>query len=610
MRLLNFLMVLCLLVYSVTPQARPAIFSDWVNFYPESSSDDAGCQLCHDSAGGGQPWNAYGWEVRDAMDGGLSPSEAFAAVEFTNLYNDLTFPAPIDEIIRGYQPGWRVGNVNTLFTVEGEVEDETTGHPPPASIPANEIDFPTPEANPTGTTITAAAEALDLEEIASGFNAPVRAVRAPGIDGSLFVVEQKGKIFRVDLSTGNKTLFYDVATRSNLVDINLGYDERGLLGLAFHPNYQENGLFYTYQSEKVDPAQDGLVDFTVNSSLPMNHRSMVVEYKAYDSSCNSYIGKQQNLMIIDQPLSNHNGGDLVFDQNGLLYVALGDGGNKDDVGAGHGVLGNGRDKTTILGSILRIDPLGNNSANGKYGIPIDNPFTDVSDIGLDEIFAYGFRNPYRMSVDASNGLSLYTGDVGQEDIEEVNLVTMGKNYGWNWKEGEYFFYHHSNLPTSDTSYLSTVAPPDLPNDLEDPIGQYDQGDGISVIGGYVYRGSTLANTSGYYVFGEFSGPDFLTATGRLLRLDEDTGEIEEFPLMNAIQGYVNGFGQDADNELYVLINNTYNPGGVEGKLLKLVEAGDAVTFPSAEGESAMCPPGETLCIPIKTTNDKIATICL
>lgn len=592
-------LTLALLFSSTFVFARAPYLGYWGAIYPESTSDDAACQLCHVSSNGGSPWNAYGWEIRDAWNNGLVPiEEAIEAVEFEDHDNDPSSADSIDEIAYGLQPGWKNNDKNIWYNANNTT---VTDKFPPEDLASNELDFPEPVVQPIPGAIAVAAETLDLAEVAVEFNAPVRAVKAPGIDGSLFVVEQTGKIIRVDLASGTKTLFHDVS--SSLVDINPNYDERGLLGLAFHPNYHLNGLFYTYQSEPVRATDNDYVDFTVGSAS-LDHRSMIVEYKASDPSCNSYIRKKKTLMVIDQPQSNHNGGDLVFDQNSLLYVALGDGGLRNDQGPGHGLSGNGRNKKNVLGTILRIDPLGSDPMNAKYGIPPSNPFTGSGDEGVDEVFAYGFRNPYRMSIDAQDGVSLYTGDVGQKSIEEINHVIGGGNYGWNWKEGSLFFYHHANTGSSD-GYVSNIAPPDLPNDLQDPIGEYGRDEGISVIGGYVYRGSSIANTSGSYVFGEFASPD-----GKLRKLDIVTGDIKEFPLMNSIGGFVTGFGQDADNELYVTINNSFGPGGTAGKLLKLVEAGDVSSPPVAMGESAMCPPDESICVPIKTTNNKIATICL
>jgi glucose/arabinose dehydrogenase len=608
-------LLLALYTISINVNAFPRILDDWIEVYPSSVSGEVDCGLCHQkTVGGGSPWNEYGHAIREALDGsGLLPSEAIELVQFDHVGGDNNNVTFLDEINAGFQAGWTVGATNILYSGDVNNPTEDMGNTAPGAIAQSALDFPDEVTDPNNIVtqdIGNTATTLVLQEIATGFNAPVRAVRAPGIDGSLFVIEQTGKILRVDLETGQATEFHDVS--NDLVNP-LGafgnYDERGLLGLAFHPDYQNNGLFYTYQSEPVRSSEDSTVDFVVASNDQLRHRSMVVEYRASDASCNSFIRKTKNLMVLDQPQFNHNGGDMVFDIDGLLYISLGDGGASNDSGQGHGPLGNGRDKTTVLGSILRIDPLGSTALNGKYGIPIDNPFLDPDDEGLDEIFAYGLRNPYRMSIDAQTG-DLYTGDVGQGALEEVNIVIKGGNYGWNIKEGEVFFYNPEETPSNATQspYVSLVGPPVLPSDLVEPIAQYDRGEGISVIGGYVYRGSTLDAMQGFYIFGDY--------LGRLFKLDQNTGVIQEFLLQNEnmdsvdFDGLLYGFGQDADNELYAVTNATSSVISREGKLLKLVEAGDEITFPSAEGESAMCPPDESICIPIKTTNDKIATICL
>ena len=502
--LLGFLM----LGFSSLVIARPDIQSSWSNKYPNSTSDDMGCQLCHQSAGGGSPWNAYGWELRSVYNSnGFDIDAAFDTVRNLDLDGDPLNATVLDDIRADLQPGWTVGANNTIYPAMGA---PITGQPPPMPPATTALDFPAAVVDPIAD-ISVGAVGVDLIEVAGGFNAPLRAVRAPGIDGSMFVVEQTGKIFRVDLNTGVKTLFHDVS--SDLVSINLGYDERGLLGLAFHPNFQNNGLFYTYQSEPVRASQDSQVDFsTVAPTFAPQHRSMVVEYRASNPSCNSGVTKRKTLMIIDQPQGNHNGGDLVFGPDGYLYISLGDGGGANDQGPGHNFNGTGRDNTNVLGTILRIDVLGTNSSNGHYGIPNNNPFSGNGDPGVDEIFAFGFRNPFRMSFDALTG-ELYTGDVGQNQVEEIDLVTSGKNYGWNWKEGSFFFYNPSS-----GNFVSNGVAPAAPVSLENPVGEYDHGDGISITGGYVYRGSEISGGVGRYIFGDFSGPSFGSGSGRLMEL--------------------------------------------------------------------------------------------
>ena len=598
--------VFALSLITLPAYARLDILGIWQVLYPDSNAADiggSGCQICHQSATGSEPWNAYGWGIRQRILSNFTVEQSIRFVEDDDP--DGNSVESIDEINNDFQPGWTSGNNNTIYCESAMALNPCNGsatllnQPPPDPLPeSTALDFPLAVNNPIPDAIPGSASILDLVEIANNFNAPVKAVKAPGIDGSLFVVEQTGKIFRVDLSTGQKTSFLNVSNR--LVGINSGYDERGLLGLAFHPDYASNGLLYTYQSEPVRATDDSDVDFAV---VGPNHRTFITEYKASDPSCNSYISKKKDLLIIDQPQGNHNGGDLVFDQNGYLYISLGDGGGANDLGNGHGVRGNGRNNTNPLGAILRIEPLGNNSQNTKYGIPNSNPFIGQS--GVDEIYAYGFRNPYRISFD-KNTDDLYAADVGQNKIEEIDLVTIGGNYGWNWKEGTFAFYSSNSSGT----YVSNVDHPGQPNDLIDPIGEYGRQDGIAVTGGYVYRGSTIGGKNGGYIFGDFSGSNINTATGRIFSLDVANGDIEEFGLTNNINGYITGFGQDVDNELYVVVNDQLNPSGQQGRLLKLVESGDTVTPPVAVGESAQCPPSDDICVPIKSANGNISVICL
>lgn len=569
----------------------------WRDIYPNSRADDIsdgfGCQLCHQGPNGMEPWNAYGWRIREQYrSNGFNMEEAIRFVELENSDDDPRGAESIDEILADYQPGWTNGPNNTVTFANGT---ELHNQSPPSTPSTTEIDFPPAVADPVAD-VAGGAITIALTEVAGNFTGPLKAVRAPGIDGSLFVVEQTGGIFRVDLATGDKSLFHSVG--SSLVSINVnGYDERGLLGMAFHPQFASNGLFYTYQSQPRRSAQDDDVDFsTLPPSATPNHRSMIVEHQADDPSCNSRITQRKILMIIDQPQGNHNGGDLAFGDDGFLYVSLGDGGGANDQGFGHGENGTGRDNSNPLGSILRVDPLGDNAANGNYGIPADNPF--VGTAGLDEIYAYGFRNPFRMSFDALNG-DLYTGDVGQREIEEIDLVIKGGNYGWNWKEGSFSFYN----PVSG-AYVSDTAQPNQPNDLIDPIAEYDHDDGISVTGGYLYRGTQIGTLSGKYVFADYAQ--------RLFYLD-DSQNVLEFAGAGVAER-VAGFGQDADNELYILTRISDRPGDANGKLQKLVQPGNPYQPPAASaGESAQCPQGpldDSLCIPVVTRAGPIATICL
>lgn len=566
------------LLCSASAYAFPSVLDQWRLRYATSNSDEVQCQLCHQSSGGGDPWNAYGNSLNERITNAFNNTQvqiALAQVEDEDADGDGI--SNLDEINDGFQPGWTIGNGNQLFDRDTNQINGTVAAPDLIDVAA--LDHPDEITNPLPDIQTGTIN-LSLFEVADGFSRPVKAVTAPGINGSIFVVEQAGRIIRVDLTSREKTEFLDTQS-SIFADAN----EAGLLGLAFHPNFENNGLLYTYQSERT--ADHPNTDFSLASR---NHVSVIVEYRVNDPSCNSTPIRLREILTVDQPRGNHNAGDVAFGPDGMLYIALGDGGGASDEGTGNDPIGNGRDNTTILGSVLRIDVNGNNSTNGQYGIPSDNPFIANNDPGLDEIFAYGFRNPFRFSFDAVTG-ELYLGDVGQDDIEEVNIVNSGENYGWNWKEGSFFFYD-TNAPPN--RYVSDVAPPGVPDDLVDPIAEYDQDDGVSVIGGFVYRGSQVPLLSGRYVFGEF--------LSRLFYLDGNN-TVLEFPNLSVTSSVI-GFGQDVDNEIYVLNSS--------GQLLKLQAPGSAYSPPNNNGEDAQCPAveGGELCFPIVAENGNIASVCL
>lgn len=600
MRLVKSIIFVTLFSISAPLYATPQILAAWRTEYTTSNSDDigggidGGCQVCHQSPDGGDGWNSYGWDLRSAFRApDTDIAEALDLVENTDQDNDPVGATAFEEIELNRQPGWTEGAANTIFFENG---DTLLNQLPPPNLPSTTTyDFPSALQNPIPNPIGLGMRA-GLMEIAGGFNAPVRAVTAPGITDKIFVVEQTGKIICVDLASGAKSTFFDV--NASLVNISPSYDERGLLGLAFHPDFQNNGLFYTYQSEPVRAGDDLDVDFSTqtNGAIP-NHRSFIVENFTMSPDCTASPQKLNSVLIVDQPQGNHNGGDLVFDASANLYISLGDGGSANDVGPGHGLIGNGRNNANVLGTILRINPLGTSSSNGNYSVPADNPFVGDGS-AVDEIYAYGFRNPYRMSFDAANG-DLYTGDVGQNDVEEIDKVVLGGNYGWNWKEGSFFFYNPQG-----GNYVSDVAPPNLPSGLIDPVGEYDHGEGISITGGYVYRGTAIPSLVGKYVFGDFSGSSFGSASGRLFYLDLVSKKITEFDICPSVPGYIFGFGQDANNELYVLTNDKFNPSGVEGKLLKIVSPVEEADLP------AQCQVPDELCAPVKAKNGNVALICL
>jgi glucose/arabinose dehydrogenase len=434
---------------------------------------------------------------------------------------------------------------------------------------------------------------IRLETVATGMTAPNWGTVAPGcipLSGRLFVTDQDGILWNVNLATGQKSVALDVGDRL----VSLGafgpgtFDERGFLGVAFHPNYAENGLLYTYTSEP----QSAPADFsTIPAGEMPNHQSVVLEWHNPDP-CNpaSVVdpASARELLRIDQPQFNHNAGALVFGPDGMLYIALGDGGAADDQGLGHVPGGNGQDPSNILGTILRIDPSGSNSANGQYGIPADNPFVGMPGF-LDEIFAYGFRNPFRFSFDSRTG-EMYIADVGQNDIEEVSLGVPGGNFGWRIKEGSFCFDPNGD----DPGFVFECGPGDEPEGLIDPIAEYDHDEGIAIVGGFVYRGSQIPQLGGRYVFGDFLNPP--DASGRLFFLQKNN-RILEFQIagQDTLGMRLLGFGQDAFGELYVLANETGVPFGDTGVVLRLAPmARGAGNFRAHLSGDEEVPPVDTL----------------
>lgn len=418
---------------------------------------------------------------------------------------------------------------------------------------------------------------VGLELVAEGLTAPVALAELPDGSGRLFIIDQTGLI-RIVTSDGTllEEPFLDL--RDQMVSLNEGYDERGLLGLAFHPNYAKNGRFFVYYSAPL------------RSDAPdnFNHTSILSEFQVSEDNTNkANPASEQIVMQIDQPQSNHNGATLAFGpEDDYLYISLGDGGAGDDMGTGHvedwydaNAGGNGQDITqNLLGSILRIDV----DSGDPYGIPPGNPFVDGP--GLDEIWAYGLRNPYRFSFDMGGSNALYAADVGQEFWEEVNIVTKGGNYGWNVKEGTHCF--DAENPTQvPENCPDTVGEghPRAGDPLTDPVIEYantknpEDGLGLSVIGGHVYRGSLLPRLDGRYIFGDWS-TSFGSPDGSIFVANaRETGlwELNKLRIANSPDGelhrFVLGFGQDADGEVYVLTKDNTGPAGNTGKVFKLIK---------------------------------------
>lgn len=419
-----------------------------------------------------------------------------------------------------------------------------------------------PVNNPIAERIPKGDITIELKPVADGMVSPLGMATPNDGSGRMFVYDQVGVVWVVAGSGRLPTPLLDV--RSRIINISGSYDERGLLGFAVHPGFSSNGLIYTYTSEP----NDGPADFTtmIPPESTNNHQSVIAEWRVNPTTGNvADTGSRREVMRIDEPQSNHNGGTMRFGPDGLLYVSLGDGGAADDQGIGHSPDGNGQDTTNILGTVIRIDVDGRNSANGQYGVPSDNPFVDAP--GVDEIYAYGLRNPFSFSFDRTSGL-LYLGDVGQNRIEEINIIEKGSNYGWNLKEGTFFFDPNG----TGAGYVTTVPPRPVPPDVIDPIAEYDHDDGTAVIGGYVYRGSVLPALSGRYVFGDWGV--FGSPSGRLYYLDA-ANAVKELRLGlddRPLGLYLKGFGEDTSGELYVFASEPQGPAGMGGIMFKIVPA--------------------------------------
>ncbi len=341
-----------------------------------------------------------------------------------------------------------------------------------------------------------AVDDIDLLEVADGFNAPVH-LTAPEGDDRLFIVEKPGTIRVVDAEQVLAAHFLDI---SALVSTG---GEQGLLSMAFHPDYSTNGYFYVYYTD-------------VNGNTRVVRHTVSADPNVADPSSAKLI------LTVGQPYANHNGGLITFGPDGMLYIGLGDG------GAGGDPDNNGQNLGTLLGSLLRIDVDGGD----PYAIPSDNPFVgDAS--ALDEIWAYGLRNPWRYSFDWVNEV-IYVADVGQSTWEEINAESAtqgGINYGWRVMEGTDCFN-----PTNCSS-----------SGLVMPVLEYANGvEGCAVVGGFAYRGTTINGRGGTYFYSDnCSGwiRSFLLDAGQVTGETEwDVGSI----------GGVLSFGEDGHGELYVL----------------------------------------------------------
>ncbi|GAB3782131.1 PQQ-dependent sugar dehydrogenase [Spirosoma horti] len=376
---------------------------------------------------------------------------------------------------------------------------------------SNQSNSMTPDSTGSTNTGTLSARVVNAYPKLT-FSSPVEYTHANDGTNRVFVIEQEGKIrvFENDANTATAGTYLDIRNKV------ASGGEMGLLGLAFHPDFKQNGFFY--------------VNYTKS-----NPRETVVSRFKASSATASQVDPASEVILFRfaQPYANHNGGKTLFGPDGFLYVSTGDGGSGGDP------QNNGQNKSSWLGKILRVDV--NSTEKGHYGIPADNPFKGNSKGYREEIFAYGLRNPWRVSFDDEG--RLWAGDVGQDKIEEVDIITKGGNYGWRIKEANADYNAKEN------------AVPEA--ELIPPVYQYSHSKGdVSITGGVVYGGSANPSLRGKYIFADY-------ASGRLWALTPNGNKTATAQELMAQAGAISAFGEDQKKEIYLCDLGT-------GKILKLV----------------------------------------
>lgn len=372
------------------------------------------------------------------------------------------------------------------------------------------------------------AEAYDLQPVYPNLaiDRPVSVVIPPDGSGRLFLVQQRGKILILpkDQQAGEAEVFLDFTGRN--MEAKDGQFEEGLLGLAFHPKFKENGKFYVSYSQ-----QD-------------IKRSVISELKvSADNPNKADVSSERVLLEVPQPFWNHNGGNILFGPDGYLYAGFGDGGKRDDVTR------TAQNVFMLNGKILRID-VNTQKGSRQYGVPEDNPFVGKPG-ARDEIFAYGIRNPWGLSFDKDG--NFWVADVGQDLWEEINIVEKGGNYGWSFREGARQYPIRTDAPPEDAQFI-------------DPIHEYSHAEGISITGGFVYEGSKLSKLKGSYIYGDWGSGRIWALKYDVKAKKKEANELLIKPEVDAkgkARIQPTAFCQDLDGEVLVLDWN--------GKLFRLVE---------------------------------------
>lgn len=392
----------------------------------------------------------------------------------------------------------RFAGLAVCLLLAGCTRGGSTAAGPPENPPTS-----TPRPAPTRVRVAPRGDfalqriRIRLETIAQGLDAPLVVTNAGDGTGRLFVAEQGGRIVELRDGRAREAPFLDLS------ELTEASGEQGLLGLAFHPAYEDNGRLF--------------VNYTNNSG-----DTVIAEYRA-PAPHRADPESARTLLTFDQPFANHNGGGLAFGPDGYLYIATGDGGSAGDP------QGNGQALDTLLGKLLRID-VDSAGAEGGYAVPADNPFINRRD-ARPEIWAYGLRNPWRFSFDRSTG-RVWIGDVGQSDLEEINRASLrgggGANFGWNIMEGT------SCFATDDCRRTG----------LERPVTQFGHEHGCSVTGGYVYRGTAQPELVGGYFFGDF-------CSGKVWALDSAIDGFEQPRELLDTDYAISSFGESEEGELFL-----------------------------------------------------------
>ena len=526
-------------------------------------------------------------------------------------------PTPTDNVTAEPTP---TDNV----TAEPTPTDNVTAEPtPPGALTdltnQNSSEAATVTGNASTTTLREPTVPIGLQRIAGNFTSPLFVTEPGDGSGRHFVVDQNGYVQILYLNgTVVDEPFLDV--RDRMVNLSPTYDERGLLSIAFHPNFSENGRVYAYYSAPLRAGApedwsctNRLSEFTVSNETP----------NVVDTAT------ERILMEIDKPQGNHNGGILLFGPtDGYLYLTLGDGGGANDVGTGHTPgIGNAQDLSKVYGKVLRIDvdtvtgPQWNATGNATwtsgagtlYGIPADNPFLSNASIPP-EIYAYGFRNPAFASFDADGSNRMFVAMAGQALFESVHVVYGGGAFPWNIREGTHCFDpSNNNMVPNGTCRISS----DAGQPLIGPIVELGHDVGNTIVGGVVYRGGALPALNGAYVFGTWSDQSRLVGNGTLLVATPptglDTATLPEWaalltPEQNAmwttsemtvannpngrLNAFLRGLYTNADGEVLVLINQNGGPGIAplnSGEVWRMVDANTPGLVPIGGNETGGAP---------------------